>query len=76
MMFAPEKAKEGEVYTPREVIRLLVEILDPKPGYKILDPAAGSGGMLIISYKYVEEKYGREEADKLFLFGQEANPKQ
>ncbi len=75
MMFAPEKAKEGEVYTPREVIRLLVEILDPKPGYKILDPAAGSGGMLIISYKYVEEKHGREEADKLFLFGQEANAK-
>lgn len=75
MMFAPEKAKEGEVYTPREVIRLLVEILDPKPGHWILDPAAGSGGMLIISYKYVEEKYGREEADKLYLFGQEANPK-
>ena len=31
--------------------------------------------MLIISYKYVEEKYGKEEADKLFLYGQEANPK-
>jgi len=75
MNFAPEKAKEGEVYTPREVIRLLVEILQPKPGDKVLDPAAGSGGMLIITYKYVEEKYGREEADKLFLFGQEANPK-
>jgi len=75
MNFAPEKAKEGEVYTPREVIRLLVEILQPKPGDKVLDPAAGSGGMLIITYKYVEEKYGRKEADKLFLFGQEANPK-
>ncbi|ABN69862.1 N-6 DNA methylase [Staphylothermus marinus F1] len=75
MMFAPTKAKEGEVFTPREVIRLLVEILDPKPGYKILDPAAGSGGMLIISYKYIEEKHGREEADKLYLFGQEANAK-
>ncbi|RLE88089.1 MAG: SAM-dependent DNA methyltransferase [Thermoprotei archaeon] len=75
MMFAPEKAKEGEVYTPREVIRLLVEMLQPKPGDKVLDPAAGSGGMLIISYKYVEEKFGREEADKLFLFGQEVNAK-
>jgi len=75
MMFAPEKAKEGEVYTPREVIRLLVELLDPKPGYKVLDPAAGSGGMLIISYKYVEEKYGREGADKLLLLGQESNAK-
>ncbi|MEB3764578.1 MAG: type I restriction-modification system subunit M [Desulfurococcales archaeon] len=75
MMFAPQKAKEGEVYTPREVIRLLVEILQPKPGDKVLDPAAGSGGMLIISYKYVEEKHGQEEAAKLFLFGQEANPR-
>ena len=75
MMFAPQKAKEGEVYTPREVIRLLVEILQPKPGDKILDPAAGSGGMLIISYKYAEEKHGQEEAAKLFLFGQEANPR-
>lgn len=75
MMFAPEKAKEGEVYTPREVIRLLVEILEPRPGDKVLDPAAGSGGMLIISYKYVMEKYGEEEADKIFLYGQEANAK-
>ena len=75
MMFAPEKAKEGEVYTPREVIRLLVEILDPLPGHNILDPAAGSGGMLIVSHRYIEEKHGRDEADKLILFGQEANAK-
>ncbi|MCX8014525.1 MAG: N-6 DNA methylase, partial [candidate division WOR-3 bacterium] len=36
--FAPQKAKEGEVYTPREVIRLLVEILDPQPGQSVYDP--------------------------------------
>jgi type I restriction enzyme M protein len=71
--FAPMKAKEGEIYTPREVIKLLVEILDPKPTESIYDPACGSGGMLILSYKHVEEKYGREEAGKLFLYGQEAN---
>ncbi|MEM1668252.1 MAG: class I SAM-dependent DNA methyltransferase [Thermofilaceae archaeon] len=75
MMFAPEKAKEGEIFTPREVIKLLVGILDPKPGDRVLDPAAGSGGMLIITYKYVENKFGKEEADKLFLYGQEANAK-
>lgn len=39
----------------------------------VYDPACGSGGMLIQAYKYVEEKYGRDEARKLFLFGQEAN---
>ena len=73
--FAPQKAKEGEVYTPREVIKLIVEMLAPKPGESIYDPACGSGGMLIISYKYVENEHGRKEADKLFLFGQEANHK-
>jgi len=73
--FAPTKAKEGEVYTPREVIRLIVEILDPEPGKSIYDPALGSGGMLIVAYKYVEERYGKEKADTLLLFGQEANAK-
>jgi type I restriction enzyme M protein len=73
--FAPTKAKEGEVYTPREVIRLIIEILDPEPGKRIYDPALGSGGMLIVAYKYVEEKYGKDKADTLFLYGQEVNPK-
>ncbi|HOM26770.1 MAG TPA: class I SAM-dependent DNA methyltransferase, partial [bacterium] len=73
--FAPTKAKEGEVYTPREVIRLMVEILDPEPEKWIYDPACGSAGMLIVTYQYVKEKYGKEKAEKLFLFGQEYNPK-
>jgi type I restriction enzyme M protein len=71
--FAPSKAKEGEIYTPREVIKLLVEILEPKPLESVYDPCSGSGGMLIYSFKHVEEKFGRKEAEKLFLFGQEAN---
>jgi len=73
--FAPTKAKEGEVYTPREVIRLMIEILGPKPQKSLYDPALGSAGMLIVAYKYVEEKYGKEKADTLFLNGQEANPR-
>ena len=73
--FAPTKAKEGEVYTPREVIRLMIEILAPKPQKSLYDPALGSGGMLIIAYKYVETNYGKEKADTLFLNGQEANPR-
>ncbi|MEM3368467.1 MAG: class I SAM-dependent DNA methyltransferase [Nitrososphaerales archaeon] len=74
MKFAPQKAKEGEIYTPREVIRLMVEILDPKPGKSVYDPCCGSGGMLILSYSHVAEKYGEEETRKLFLWGQERNP--
>ncbi|GBE54614.1 putative type I restriction enzymeP M protein [archaeon BMS3Bbin15] len=73
--FAPQKAKEGEVYTPREVIRLLVEILEPKPGDSVYDPASASNGMLIISYKHIEDKYDSSGANKLFLYGQEFNPK-
>jgi len=74
MKFAPEKAKEGEIYTPREVIRLMVEILDPKPAESVYDPCCGSSGMLIISYLHVAEKYGEEETRKLFLYGQERSP--
>ncbi len=73
--FAPQKAKEGEVYTPKEVINLIVEMVDPKPGESVYDPACGSGGMLISAYKHVENNFGRKEADKLFLFGQEYNHK-
>ncbi|MFH8086981.1 MAG: class I SAM-dependent DNA methyltransferase [Candidatus Aenigmatarchaeota archaeon] len=70
--FAPQKAKEGEVYTPREVVKLMVKILDPKPGESVYDPALGSGGMLIFSYAHLKEK-SEEEAKRLFLFGQEVN---
>jgi type I restriction enzyme M protein len=73
--FAPQKAKEGEVYTAREVIKLLIEILDPKPGESVYDPACGSGGMLICAYQHVEHEMSREKANKLFLYGQEANHK-
>lgn len=74
-LFAPQKAKEGEVYTPREVINLLVQLLDPKPEERVYDPSLGSAGMLIVTHNYVKEKYGKEGADKLFLYGQEVNYK-
>lgn len=73
--FAPQKAKEGEVYTSREVIRLMMEILEPQPKEKIYDCSAGSAGMLILSYQYVVKNFGKDKADHLFLYGQEANLK-
>ena len=74
--FAPSRAKEGEILTPQEVIQLLVEILDPKPLESVYDPACGAARMLIVAYKHVKDNpnYGPDEADKLQLFGQEANP--
>jgi len=73
--FAPQKAKEGEVYTAREVIKLIVEMLDPKPGQSVYDPACGSGGMLISSYRHIKDTLGKDSANRLFLYGQEANHK-
>ncbi|MEM0098464.1 MAG: N-6 DNA methylase, partial [Thermoplasmata archaeon] len=74
--FAPQKAKEGEVYTPREVINLLVELIDPAVdgGIEIYDPACGSGGMLISAYNHIKKKFGEESVKKVFLYGQEVNP--
>ncbi|MGC8569620.1 MAG: type I restriction-modification system subunit M [Nitrososphaeria archaeon] len=70
--FAPTKAKEGEVFTPREIIDLLVRLVDPKPGESVYDPACGSAGMLIGAFRAVKERSG-DEAEKLFLYGQEIN---
>ena len=59
--FAPQKHKEGEVYTPREVIRLMVRLMSPEDYSTIVDPACGSAAMLIESYKYVKEKLNNKE---------------
>ncbi len=61
--------KAGEFYTPNEVVRLLVNILEPNENDEIYDPTVGSGGMLIESKNYVESRYG--SARNLSLYGQE-----
>jgi len=71
-MFAPAKAKEGETYTPREVIKLIVQILDVRDKAVVLDPACGSAAMLIEAYNHVKEKTGKEKP-ALRLYGQELN---
>ena len=47
---------EGQFFTPRNVVKMVVEILDPEPGEMILDPACGSGGFLIIALEHVWRK--------------------
>lgn len=61
--------KGGEFYTPRDVVRLMVQIADPHPGMSIYDPCTGSGGMLILSKEYIEEAGG--DGRNLALAGQE-----
>ena len=46
----------GEYYTPRSLIRAMIAVLNPKVGETIYDPACGSGGFLVESYKYLLEK--------------------
>ena len=70
--FAPQKAKEGETYTPREVVRLMVKLMDPEDFSIVVDPACGSAAMLIESYKYVKERLNNEEPS-IILVGQDRN---
>ncbi|WP_414756278.1 type I restriction-modification system subunit M [Anabaena sp. CCY 9910] len=63
----------GEFFTPRSVVRLMVEIIEPHQG-TVFDPACGSGGMFVQSAQFIEEqrkKLNQSAADDLFVYGQE-----
>jgi type I restriction enzyme M protein len=65
--------KAGEFYTPRSVVRLMVNILDPREGESIYDPACGTGGMLLEAVHHVREHHGDDRTLWGRLFGQEKN---
>ena len=63
------KKNAGEYYTPRSIVKLMVMLLDPKPGNSVYDPACGTGGMLIEAIRHIDNDqmtYGR-------IYGQENN---
>jgi type I restriction enzyme M protein len=66
-----EGKKGGQFYTPRSVVRLLVEMLEPYQG-RVYDPCCGSGGMFIQSEKFIEQHGGN--VNNISVFGQESNP--
>jgi type I restriction enzyme M protein len=68
-----KRKKAGEFYTPRSVVRMMVELLDPKAGESIYDPACGTGGMLLGAIEHVQR--GGGDARTFFgkIFGQEKN---
>ena len=71
-MFADDAGKKGgEFYTPKQIVKLIVELVDPKKGMRVYDPACGSGGMLIYSALHVQEKNGGPL--NLSLYSQERN---
>ena len=61
----------GEFYTPRSVVHLLVEMLEPYNG-RVYDPACGSGGMFVQADEFVEAHGGAR--NDISVFGQEQNP--
>ena len=65
-----EGHRSGEFYTPKYVVELLVEILEPYEG-RIFDPFCGSGGMFVQSKKFIEEHGGDKE--KISIYAQEVN---
>jgi type I restriction enzyme M protein len=65
--------KAGEFYTPRSVVRLMINILDPQEGDSIYDCACGTGGLLLESVHHVRESGGKVELLWGKLFGQEKN---
>jgi len=71
-MFADSAGKKGgEFFTPPQVVKLLVSLIKPHAGMKVLDPTCGSGGMLLQSRNYLAT-HGENE-NNIQLFGQEMN---
>jgi type I restriction enzyme M protein len=69
--FAGSEGKRGgEFYTPRSVVRTMVEMIEPFKG-RVYDPCCGSGGMFVQSERFVEEHGGR--MGDIAIYGQESN---
>jgi type I restriction enzyme M protein len=69
--FAGSEGKRGgEFYTPRSVVRVLVEVLEPYKG-RVYDPCCGSGGMFVQSEKFIEQHGGK--LGDIAIYGQESN---
>jgi type I restriction enzyme M protein len=69
--FALAEGKQGgQFYTPRSIVELLVNMLEPYQG-RVFDPCCGSGGMFVQSEKFVEEHQGR--INDISIYGQESN---
>jgi type I restriction enzyme M protein len=68
----------GEFYTPRPVVRFMVEVIHPRLGETILDPACGTGGFLVESFLHLDKQCKTVEDRKLVqtksIFGGEAKP--
>ncbi|MDG7041210.1 MAG: SAM-dependent DNA methyltransferase [Nitrososphaerota archaeon] len=65
-----EGKKGGQFYTPKSIVQLLVEIIEPYRG-RVYDPCCGSGGMFVQNEKFIQAHQGR--LDDIHIFGEESN---
>ncbi len=72
MNFGLREAKEGSIYTPKEVVELLFHILEPKPDESVYNPSCGFCEILAYFHKFARTMYGNE-VRRIFLFGEEGN---
>ncbi len=74
---AAEGRQGGQFYTPKSVVNLIVQCLEPYEG-RVYDPAMGSGGFFVSSEKFIEAHTDNKNVDdakrKISLYGQESNP--
>ena len=69
-IFSIYEGKAGEYYTPKPIVELLTELIEPYSG-RIYDPCCGSGGMFVQSYKFLDAH--NNDKSNLYVFGQEEN---
>lgn len=58
------RGEEGQFFTPRNVVQLVVDLLDPRPGELLIDPACGSGGFLVVALQHMWSYLEREAKQK------------
>jgi type I restriction enzyme M protein len=58
------KSGAGQYFTPRPVIKAIVEVMNPQPGNEICDPACGTGGFFLSAYEYMINNYGLDKRQK------------
>lgn len=61
------KSGAGQYFTPRALIKAIVEVMRPEPGMTINDPACGAGGFLLAAHDYIASKYDLDKEQKRFL---------
>ena len=61
------KGSKGQFFTPRNAVKMIVDIVDPQPGERILDPACGSGGFLVVAHQHIASFDSRRKVETDFV---------